>query len=120
MIWPRITGNRLSRAGELDHSLQNCRRQIRDRNDSLTPPFNPSKNRRVAMGDDAASVQANADAIVTNEPRKIAGFFRCRDQAQCESAFSGSGRPANEHASFPDHDCGCVEIGCFCVSTQGN
>ena len=81
MIWPGITGNRLSLAGELDHSPQNYRRQIWDRNDSLTPPFNPSKNQRVAMGDDAASVQANADAIVTDEPREITGCFCCRDQA---------------------------------------
>jgi len=81
MIWLRISGSRVSRAGELDHGPQYRRGQVWDRNDSLAPSFDLSKDRRVAMGDDAASAQTNADAIVPNEPCEIACLLCDRDQA---------------------------------------
>jgi hypothetical protein len=81
MIWPRISGSRVGLAGELDHCPQYRRRQVWDGNNSLAPPLDLSKDRRMAAGDDAASVQTNSDAVVTNEACEIACLLRYRDQA---------------------------------------
>ena len=84
MIWPRTPGSRVGRAGELDHRPKYRRRQIWDGNNSLAPPLDHSKDRRVAAGDNAAPAQTNSDTVVTNEPREIACLPRYRDQAECE------------------------------------
>jgi hypothetical protein len=56
MPWLRTAGSRFIRAGELDHSSQDGRSHIWDRNDSEAPPFDLSQYRRVAMGDDTVAM----------------------------------------------------------------
>jgi hypothetical protein len=113
VVWLRIPRGCFVLAGKPDHKPDNGRGQKRYFEDAVAAPFDLAQDHWMTTGDQAAASGFNADAVIAHEPCEKARVFGGRDQGECQTAFTGSGWPENEHAGFPDHDGACMEMGFF-------
>ena len=98
-------------AAELGHKAYNGRGQEWYVANSLSAPFDLSKDRRMTAGDEAGAPAFDFNPVVSDKSGERARAAGRRDQGERQAAFARSRRPGDDDAGFTDHDGGCMEIG---------